>query len=298
MSEIFKGSCVALITPFNEDGIDFNQVRKLIDFQIENNTSAILVLGTTGEPPTMTADEKRALIDFSVKYVNGRVPVIVGAGGNNTANVISDSLYAQNAGADALLLITPYYNKATQNGLVQHFYAIADSVDIPAIVYNVPARTGINLKAETLDKLLLHKNISGIKEASANIEQICEMAAICRRHNKHFYSGDDAITYVTLSLGGKGVISVAANIIPKEMSDICSLYFDGQTDEALKLHERLLDLAKNLFLEVNPIPVKTAARLLGLIEDARLRLPLTDMEEENVQKLKKSMESFGLDIVN
>lgn len=293
MSQIFKGSCVALITPFDKNGINFAEVEYLIEFQIREGTNALLVLGTTGEASTMTSEEKKSLIDFTLAKVNGRVPVIVGTGSNNTAQAIKDSIYAQEAGANGVLIITPYYNKATQNGIIAHFTAIADSINIPAILYNVPGRTGLNLQPKTLDTLLRHNNITGIKEASGNIEQICEMVDICRKHGKNFYSGDDGITYLALALGGQGVISVAANIIPAAMSELCSSYFSGNIGRSRQLHSDIFELVKSLFIEVNPIPVKTAAGIMGLCS-SELRLPLTPMEEKNKEMLINSMKKFSI----
>lgn len=289
---LFKGSCVALITPFTEDGVNYKELKKLLEFQIKEGTDAILVLGTTGEPSTMTDSEKQEIIRFAVKTVNKRVPLLAGTGGNNTEKVINDSLFAQNAGVDGLLLITPYYNKATQNGLVAHFTKIADSVKLPIILYNVPARTGLNLLPSTLNKLADHKNIYGIKEASGNIEQICEMINICK-NRMEFYSGDDGITFPLMAMGGAGVISVTANVIPKFMKELTAEFFKGNIEKAREMHCKLYPFAKSIFIEVNPIPVKTAAEIMGLCS-GRMRLPMTDMEPENKIKLNDAMKIFGL----
>lgn len=295
VNTLFKGSCVALITPFKDGGIDFDGLASLIEFHISEGTAAILVLGTTGEPATMSDTEKQSIIRFAAQKIAKRVPFIVGAGGNNTEKVIRDSIFAEKEGADGLLLITPYYNKATQNGLVAHFKAVLDSVNIPAILYNVPGRTGVNMLPSTFRKIAGYKNLGGIKEASGNIEQICEMVDICLENDMPFYSGDDAITFPTLALGGCGVISVAANVIPRFMSRLCSDFFSGDLASARKMHSKLFPLVKALFIEVNPIPVKAAAGLMGLCSPA-LRMPLTDIEPENRQKLAAELISFGIEI--
>ena len=240
----------------------------------------------------MTDAEKQEVIKFAVKTVAGRVPVIAGAGGNNTQKVISDAKKAEELGADALLLITPYYNKCTQGGLVQHFTKVADSTGLPAILYNVPSRTGLNLLPSTLDKIADHKNIWGVKEASGNFEQICEIVKVCQGRIE-FYSGDDGVTYPTMAMGGSGVISVTANVIPRFMKELTQAWFDCDIRRAQEMHFKLLPFAKACFIEVNPIPVKAAAEIMGLC-GGNLRLPLTPIEPENKQKLIKAMRDFGL----
>ena len=289
---VFQGSCVALITPFTQTGIDFDALEKLIEFQIENGTDAILIAGTTGEPATMTREEKHSVMEFSVRRVAGRVPVLLGTGGNNTAAVIEESKFAEGLGASALLVVTPYYNKCTQSGLVAHYHAVCDSVHLPVIAYNVPGRTGVNIAPATYKKLIEHPNLGGIKEASGNIGQIIETASFATERAP-LYCGDDGLSYVMLGLGAKGVISVASNIVPKFMSDLCKNFFAGNTAQAREMSFRLQNLAKALFVEVNPIPVKTAASLLGLCGDT-LRLPLCAMEPQNLETLKKAMREFGL----
>lgn len=292
MKEVFRGACTALITPMKESGVDYAALEKLIEFQIENKIDALLACGTTGEPSTMSESERREVISFTVKTVKGRVPVLAGTGCNNTASVIEGSKAAEKAGADALLVVTPYYNKATQNGLIAHYTAVAGSTSLPVIAYNVPGRTGVNILPKTMEKLSSHKNIAGIKEASGNMEQICELS--CLLNGKiSLYSGDDGLTLPVLSVGGSGIISVVGNIVPRAVHDLTELFFGGKIAEAQTLHRKLFPLSKAMFLEVNPIPVKTAASLLGFC-GGTLRLPLTEMEEQNLVCLKSAMRDFGL----
>lgn len=288
---IFKGSCVALVTPFNESGVDFDKLKKLIQWHIENETDSILVCGTTGEATTMTLDEKKKVIEFTVKEVNGKVPVIEGTGTNNTQASIDMSIFAQNAGVDGLLVITPYYNKTSPKGLVAHFTAINNAVKTPIILYNVPSRTNMNISAQMLVKLSVLSNVVAIKEASGDFSQIAKMKALCP--DMDIYSGNDDQIVPTLSLGGAGVISVVANILPKETHDICRLFFEGKVKESLDLQIKYLDVIDNLFIETNPIPVKTAMKLIN-IDCGELRLPLCDMEEDNFAKLKESMAKVDL----
>lgn len=282
---IFRGVATALVTPFSQDGtkVDFEALKKLIDNQIENGVSSLVFLGTTGEPATMTQDECDEVIKFAVDYVNHRVPVIAGAGGNNTRIAIEKSKRYEEFGVDALLHVTPYYNKATQNGLVAHFTQIANSTQLPIILYNVPGRTGVNILPATLKTLSKIPNIVAIKEASGNIEQITEIIRTCGE-DLPVYSGDDGLTYSILALGGAGVISVASNVVPKQMSELCSSYFCENIKKAREIQFELLPLIKTLFIEVNPIPAKAALSHLGIISPT-LRLPLTPMSKENKQKL-------------
>ncbi|MCM8899982.1 4-hydroxy-tetrahydrodipicolinate synthase [Caldicoprobacter algeriensis] len=291
---VFTGSCVALVTPFTEDGVNFESLANLIEFQIREGTDAILVCGTTGEPPTMTRDEKYSVIGFTVEKVAKRVPVIAGTGGYNTATVIEDSKEAERLGADALLIVTPYYNKTTQKGLIQHYAAIADAVHIPIIIYNVPGRTGLNVAPSTLKELSKIDNIVGIKEASGNIAQVTEMARLCG-DKIDIYSGDDNIVVPILALGGKGVISVVANIAPQDTHEMVAKFLNGDIEGSRKLQFKLNPLIEALFLEVNPIPVKTALNLMGM-NAGKLRMPLTDMSEQNLEILKKRMLEYGLRI--
>ena len=288
---IFEGSGVAIITPFSGNGIDFGAFSKLIERQIEGKTDAIIVCGTTGEASTMSAEEKRAAIEFCVKQVNGRIPVIAGTGGNNTANVIRDSKAAEELGADGLLIVTPYYNKTTQAGLVAHYSAIAEAVSIPIIVYNVPGRTGLNLLPATMQKLMANKNIVGIKEASGNIEQIVGLAALCP--DLDIYSGNDDHVLPLLALGAKGVISTIANVIPEDMHELCAAFFRGDVKTARALQFKVLPIWKAAFCEVNPIPIKTMCGMLGWCEET-LRLPLCPPCESNRAAMETALKTYGL----
>lgn len=289
---IFTGSGVAIITPFKDDKIDFEALGNIIEFQINNGTDAIIICGTTGECSTLTDDEHRDAIAYTVKKVNGRVPVIAGTGSNDTAYAVSLSQHAESLGVDALLCVTPYYNKATAKGLVRHFTAIADSVKCPIILYNVPSRTGCNITMPVYKELAKHPNIVGVKEASGNISAIAQLFAECG-DDFDIYSGNDDQIVPILSLGGKGVISVLANPMPKETHDICQLYFDGKVKESAALQLKLLDLCNTLFCEVNPVPVKTAMAAMGFCSE-EIRLPLSEMEDANKEKLLCSMKKLDL----
>ncbi|MGN1163152.1 MAG: 4-hydroxy-tetrahydrodipicolinate synthase [Christensenellales bacterium] len=290
--EIFRGVATALVTPFIQDGtkIDFDAFAKHIEEQIANGVSALVFLGTTGEPATMTQDECDEVIKFAVKHVNHRVPVIAGAGGNNTRVAVEKSKRYESFGVDALLHVTPYYNKATQSGLVEHYTQIASAVKVPIILYNVPGRTGVNIQPSTLKILSKIPNIVAVKEASGNIEQITEIIRICG-DDMPVYSGDDGLTYSILALGGIGVISVASNVVPKQMHDLCETYFAGDINKSRDIQLALLPLIKSLFIEVNPIPAKTALAHLGKMSST-LRLPLTQMSDENKQKLFAELKKF------
>lgn len=286
---IFKGSATALITPFTTSGeVDYKAFKNLIDFQINNGTKALVVLGTTGEASTISTKEKISLVEYAVDYVAGRVPVIAGSGANDTATSIETSVTFASIGVDGLLIVTPYYNKCTQNGLIKHYFSIADKVDKEIIVYSVPGRTGVNILPETAVQLSKHENITAIKEASGNIEQIAEMLRIT---DLDVYSGDDGLTYPVLAYGGKGVISVASNIIPSIVSQLCESYFSGDIEKSRQLQFKINPLIKLLFAEVNPIPVKKAASIMNLCENV-LRLPLTEMQAENAQLLEKELQKI------
>lgn len=289
---IFKGSGVAIVTPFNEKGINFEKLDELIDWHISCHTDAIIVCGTTGEASTMSLKERMEVIEFTVKAVHKRIPVIAGTGSNNTATSISMSTWAESIGVDGLLVITPYYNKTTQKGLVEHFKAISSSVNTPIILYNVPSRTGMNILPSTLVELCKFKNIVAVKEASGNISQIVEIKALCR-DRLDIYSGNDDQIIPILALGGIGVISVLANIIPEEVHTMVNLYLAGETASALKLQLDLLSLTNSLFIETNPIPVKTAMNLMKM-NVGNLRLPLCSMTEGNLSILKKELINYGL----
>ncbi|WP_294405730.1 4-hydroxy-tetrahydrodipicolinate synthase [uncultured Clostridium sp.] len=290
--EIFTGAAVAIVTPFNDQGINYEELKKLIDFNIENGTDAIVIAGTTGESATMSDEEHKAVIKFTVDYVNKRVPVIAGTGSNDTLYAVGLSQYAEEAGADALLIVTPYYNKTTQSGLVKHYNYIADRVNIPIILYNVPSRTGVNISPKTCAELAKHKNIAAVKEASGNLSQIAEIKALCG-DELTIYSGNDDQIVPILSLGGKGVISVLSNVAPKEVHNICQLFFDGKVEESAKLQLEYLKLINALFIEVNPIPVKTALGLMGY-NVGPLRMPLFPMEECNLEVLKNELKAKNL----
>ena len=289
---LFEGSGVALITPFKNNKVDYEKLSELIEFHIENKTDSIIICGTTGESSTMSDYEKKEIIKFTVDKVNKRIPVIAGTGGNNTSYAIELSKYAEEVGVDGLLLVTPYYNKATQKGLIEHYNAIATEVNIPIILYNVPGRTGVNILPKTVYELSKIKNIKAIKEASGNISQVAEIARLCG-DEFYIYSGNDDMIVPVLSLGGKGVISVVANILPKETHDIVMKYLEGNVLQAKNSQLRMLDLINALFIEVNPIPVKTAMNILGM-EVGNLRLPLTDMEDKNKKILIQAMEEYGV----
>lgn len=290
--DLFKGSGVAIVTPFDEIGINFSKLEELIEWHIKSGTDAIIICGTTGEASTMTDQEKKETIKFTVDVVNKRIPVIAGTGSNNTSASISMSKWAESIGVDDLLVITPYYNKTTQRGLIAHFKAISEGVNIPIIIYNVPSRTGMNILPKTLLELCKCSNISAIKEASGNISQVAQIKALCG-DRMIIYSGNDDQTIPILSLGGRGVISVLANIIPEEVHNLCKLYFEGKQDEALKIQLATLALNNSLFIETNPIPVKTAMNLLGF-NVGNLRLPLCDMSEDNLEIMKNELVKYGL----
>ena len=289
---IFKGAGVAIVTPFTEDGINFPEFGRMIDAQIAGHTDAIIVAGTTGEAATMSDAEHKEAIKFAVEHTKGRVPVVAGTGSNDTAYAIQLSQYAEKVGADGLLLVTPYYNKCTQKGLVQHFNKIADSVNIPCILYDVPSRTGVSIKVPTYAELSKHPNIVAVKEANGDLSSILRLRYAVG-DELAVYSGNDDQIVPILSLGGMGVISVLSNVAPKETHEICQLYFDGKAEESAKLQIAFTDLADALFCETNPIPAKTAMRLMGYAAGP-LRMPLSEMEPENLQKLKKALKAHGL----
>ncbi len=291
---IFTGSGTALATPFTDDGINFEAFSRNIDFQLENDTDALVVCGTTGEPSTMSPQEREQVIKFVIDKTQKKVPVIAGTGGNNTKKVIEDSQLAQKLGADALLVVLPYYNRTSQRGLVAHFKTVADNVDIPIIVYNVPSRTVVNMNPETLAEIAVHKNIAAIKEAAGDVAQIEEMVRLCG-DNIDMYSGDDQLVLPLLACGGIGVISTVSNIAPKQMHDLVASFMSGDIEKARKIQYKLAPLIDTLFLEVNPIPLKSAMRLLK-VDSGLVRLPLYDMGDENVEKLKKAMIDFGFEI--
>ncbi|MCA9392783.1 MAG: 4-hydroxy-tetrahydrodipicolinate synthase [Candidatus Omnitrophica bacterium] len=289
---MFKGSIVAIITPFTENGLDEGTLRKLITLQIESGTNGIVPCGTTGESPTLSPAEHNRVIEVTVEAVNKRVPVIAGTGSNSTAEAVMLTKHAAHVGADAALVVTPYYNKPTQRGLYLHFKAVAESVDIPIILYNIAGRTARNIETETVAKLNADcPNIVGVKEASGSLEQVKAVRQACGP-DFIILSGDDALTLPMMELGGTGVISVAANIVPEDIATLTRLYAEGKKDEAAALDSKLKPLINALFLETNPIPVKTAAELMGLAP-GRLRLPLCEMEPTNLEKLKQALLEYG-----
>ncbi len=289
---MFKGSMIPIVTPFKEGEIDEKGFQNLIEFHIKSGTDAIVPCGTTGESATLTYKEHEKLIDICLEAVNHRVPVIAGTGSNSTDEAIELTTYAQKAGADGALLITPYYNKPTQEGLYQHYKAIAHKTDLPLILYNVPSRTGVNMLPETVAKLSDIPSIVGIKEASGSLQQICEIIHLCGEKCSVF-SGDDFINYPILAMGGKGIISVTANIVPEKIAAMWDFFESGDYNKAREIHYQLISLNNAMFLETNPIPVKTALGLMGQISP-EMRLPLSPMSKNNLEKLKKVMAKYKL----
>ena len=290
--EVFKGCGTAIITPFTTNGVKFEEFKKMLEFQIREGADAIIVCGTTGESSTMTEKEKKETIKFAADVVNKRIPVIAGTGSNCTKNAIEMSKYAESVGVDALLIVTPYYNKTTQQGLIEHYKTIAHEVKIPIIIYNVPSRTGVNILPKTCFELSKIENIVAVKEASGNISQVAEIANLCRE-NLAIYSGNDDQILPVLSVGGSGVISVLSNIIPKDVHNMVYSFLDGNIKNAIKLQLDTLNLTASLFSEVNPIPIKAACNMLGY--DVGIpRLPLIEMSVEAKEKLKQEIKNYGL----
>lgn len=287
---IFKGCGTAIATPFIDDEVNYEEFGKLIEFQIENNCDALIVCGTTGEASTMSKEEKKSVIKYAVDKVNKRIPVIAGTGGNNTKEVIELSKYSESVGADGLLIVTPYYNKTTQQGLIEHYKVIASNTKLPIIVYSVPSRTGLNVEPNTCLELSKVENIVAIKEASGNLSQIAKIKALCK-DELDIYSGNDDQILPILSLGGIGVISVLSNIAPKYTHDMIEHYFNGNTDEATNMQLNCIDLVDSLFCEVNPIPVKEALNMIGYNYGIP-RLPLIKMTESGTKRLEKSLKNF------
>ena len=294
--DLFKGVGTALITPFKKDGnIDYETLKKLINYQIENKADAIIIAGTTGEASTLTHEEHMNLIKECVKYVDKRIPVIAGTGSNNTKTAINNSKEAEQLGADGLLIVTPYYNKTTQNGLINHYKKISEQVNIPIILYNVPSRTGLNIEPNTVKELVEQtNNIKGIKEASGNINNIIEIKNLLG-DKINIYSGNDDQIVPILSLGGVGVISVISNILPKETHELVENYLKGDIEKSRKEQIKMLKLIKALFIETNPIPIKKAMEEMKLI-NGTLREPLVELEEEHKKILKREMRRYGIDI--
>jgi 4-hydroxy-tetrahydrodipicolinate synthase len=289
---VFEGSSTAIVTPFRDGKVDYKKLGELIDFQIAGGTAAITICGTTGESSTQSLEEHTATVDFCVKYVNSRVKVIANAGSNDTQAALFLSQEAEKSGADALLLVTPYYNKTTQRGLIKHYNFIADRVNIPIIFYNVPSRTGMSFTAGTYKELSKHPNINGVKEASGDFKLIAATLASCG-DEFNVWSGNDEDVVPMMSIGAKGVISVLSNIVPKAVADMTQFCLDGDFRSAAELQLKYLDLIGKLFIEVNPIPIKAAMNLMGM-EVGEPRMPLCDMGPENKEKLRKSLAAAGL----
>ena len=290
---IFEGSAVAIVTPFNaKDEVNYNKLEELLNWHVKEGTDAIVICGTTGETPTTSDEEQRQLIKFAVDVIDKRIPVIAGTGSNETRQAIEMSMFAEKVGADAVLVMNPYYNKSTQRGIVAHFKAVADSINIPIIVYNVPSRTGLNITVDTIVELAKIKNIVAVKEASGDISQVAEIARLTP-NDFTIYSGNDDQVVPLLSLGGKGVISVSANIIPKDLHNMVQYYLDGKVKESLDCQLKMNGLNKALFIEANPIPIKEAMNVMGM-EVGHLRMPLLEMEEKNLVVLKNEMSTYGL----
>lgn len=287
---VFTGSGVALVTPIKNGKINYDKLGELLDFHVANSTDAIILCGTTGEAPTLPDDEHLKVFDYAYERAGGKIPLIGGTGSNFTDHAVEFSKYAQKAGMDAVLCVTPYYNKSTQKGLVTHYTKIASSIDIPVILYNVPSRTGVGLQLPALEKLSKVENIVAIKEASGNMAFMSKIAA---NIDMNIYSGNDDITVPSLSIGAIGVISVVANIIPKDVHDMCVKFFSGDVKGAAKMQLKMMDLIEKMFIEVNPIPIKNAMNMLGF-DIGELKLPLVDLEEENAVKVRKSLLDYGL----
>lgn len=295
MTDRFKGSCVALVTPFKNGSVDEKRFRELIDFQVAGKTQALVPCGSTGESATLSYKEHERVVELTVRQARGRIPVIAGTGSNSTAETITLTRHAKSVGADAALLITPYYNKPSQRGLIEHFSAVAKNVPLPLILYNIPGRTGVNMLPQTfLELVRRHKNIIGIKESSGNLDQVTEISAATRgRKDFTILSGDDSLTLPILAAGGQGVISVLANIAPGEVNGLCQAFAQGNIRRAQELHWKMFPLIKALFVEVNPVPIKAAMEILGMCQ-GELRLPLCALTAENRAKLALELKRYGL----
>lgn len=284
---LFCGCGTALVTPFRGGRVDYDALENLIDWQLDSDIDALVILGTTGEPNTVTDAERPAIIECALNRVSGRVPVIVGAGSNDTRTAIRHAIEAQTLGADALLIVTPYYNKASRSGLIAHYEAISEKVELPVIMYNVPARTGMNLDPDTVAELARNANLCAVKEASGNLRQLMDLCAACGE-GIALYCGNDDQVIPAMALGARGVISVASNVIPRQMHDMAASWLHGDAGRALDMQVEWLPLIRALFSEVNPIPVKAALHMMGLIENT-LRLPLTPLDEEKAEALRREM---------
>ena len=290
---MFSGAIVAIVTPFKAGGMDEAGLRSLIDFQIANGTSGVVPCGTTGESPTLSHKEHERVVEVTIEQTAGRIPVIAGTGSNSTEEAIALTAHAKKAGADAALLITPYYNRPTQEGLYRHFERVAKSVDIPIIVYNIPGRTAVNIEPETMQRLSKIDNIVGVKESAGSMKQITDIISLCGE-DFTVVSGEDFLTFPLLCVGGHGVVSVVSNVAPRQMADLCNLFFEGRFEESRKLYYKLLPLLHILFIETNPAPVKVALAMMKKIESEEVRLPLVTMSENNRERLRKVLEAQGL----
>ena len=289
---VFQGSLVALVTPFRDGRVDEAKLKELVEFHVQGGTDALVPCGTTGESPTLDHDEHKRVIDVVIQAANKRIPVVAGTGSNSTAEAVSLTKHAKAAGADGALIVLPYYNKPTQKGLIEHCRAIADGADLPLILYNIPGRTGVNMLPETVAQLADHPNIVGMKEATGDIVQMTQDIVLCG-NKLSFLSGDDTLTLPLMSVGGRGVISVVANIVPKDVADMTHAFLNGDWKRARELHLRLFPLCQAMFYETNPIPVKTAMGMMGMIKE-EFRLPLCPMIEANRKKLEAALRTYGL----
>ena len=287
---MFKGSFVAIVTPFRNGKIDEKKFKELIEFQIKNRTGGIIPAGCTGEAATLSHQEQKHLVKLTCEIVNKRVPVVGGAGSNSTEEAVNLTRYAKKAGCSGVLSITPYYNKPTPEGLYRHYEAIAKATDIPLMIYNVPSRTGVSIKPQTVARLAKIDNIVAIKEASGSLDQVSQILSLC---DITVLSGDDSLTLPMMAIGAKGVVSVVANIIPREVHDMVAAFLEGSTEKATSLHYHILPLCKAMFIETNPIPLKTSMKALRRL-NGELRLPLCEMEKENETKLRKALKAYGL----
>lgn len=290
---MFTGVLPAVVTPFKNGEVDEEGLRQLIEFQVENGVHGIVPCGTTGESATLSHEEHERVVEIAVDQVKGRVPVVAGTGSNNTAEAIRLTAHAKAVGADGALMISPYYNKPTQEGLYQHYKKVAEAVDIPIVVYNIPGRTAVNIEPSTFARLAEIKNIVGVKEASGSMKQITEIIRLCG-DKITVVSGEDFLTYPLMSVGGKGVICVVANIVPRDMADLCNLLLAGDFDKGRKLYYRLLPLCHAMFYETNPAPVKAALEMMGKISSGEVRLPLAPMSDANLDKLRKALQAYGV----
>jgi len=292
MKKVFQGSCVALVTPFKDGRVDEAKFRELVEFHIKHGTDVLVPCGTTGESPTLSHDEHKRVIELAVEAANRRIPVVAGTGSNSTAEAIDLTRYAKKAGADGALLVLPYYNKPTQQGLIAHCRAVADAAELPLILYNIPGRTGINMLPETLAALADHPYIVGMKEATGNLEQMTQDIVLCG-DKLSFLSGDDTLTLPLMAVGGRGVISVVANIVPRDVADLTRAFLNGDWKRARELHLKLFPLCQAMFYETNPICIKTAMAMMGMI-GPELRLPLCPMSDANRTRLRNAMLAYGL----